>query len=349
MEMSPSTRVPQPAKDMGTLASLVLAPFEAAALVRLRALGQVTYEPWTTTHRLRDPEELGAGLKAGGFAAVVIEADFIFEETFAAAPGLRFVGVCRGALNQVDLEAATRHGVAVVHTPGRNALAVAEHTLGLMLALLHRVPEAHQYVVAGRWQDPTAAYAELQGSELGGKTVGIVGLGAIGRLVARRLRAFDARLLAYDPYLDGAAVRRCGATPATLDALLGESDLVTLHAPPPADGRPLLAAKEFARMKPTALLVNTASGALVDEAALADALQRKALGGAALDVFAGQPLPPSSPFLRLPNVVLTPHIGGATVETVARHSAMIAEDLERCAHGRRPRHLANPEVWRRGR
>jgi len=348
--MPPSTRIPTPVKEVGPLASLVLAPFEQNALARLRALGPVTYEPWTTTHRLRDPEELGAGLKAGGFAAVVIEADFLFEETFAAAaPGLRFVGLCRGALNQVDLEAATRHGVAVVHTPGRNAPAVAEHTLGLMLALLHRIPEAHQYVAAGRWQDPTAAYVELQGSELGGKTVGIVGLGAIGRLVARRLRAFDVRLLAYDPYLDDDAVRRCGATPATLEALLGESDVVTLHAPPPANGRPLLTAGEFARMKPAALLVNTASGALVDETALADALQRKALGGAALDVFAGQPLPPSSQLLRLPNMVLTPHIGGATVETVARHSAMIAEDLERCAAGRRPRRLANPEVWHRGR
>jgi D-3-phosphoglycerate dehydrogenase len=281
--------------------------------------------------------------------AVVVEADFIFAETMVAALALRFVGLCRAALNQVDLDAATQHGVVVVNTPGRNAAAVAEHTVALMLALLRHIPAAHQYVVTGRCQDPVAAYIDLQGSELGGKTVGIVGLGAIGRLVARRLRPFGVRLLASDPYVSPDAARRHGAALATLDTLLAESDLVTLHAAPPNDGRPLLGGEQLARMKPSALLVNTAAGALVDEAALADALARGALAGAALDVFAGQPLPSSSPLLSLPNVILTPHIGGATSETITRHSLMIAEDLERLTRGLRPKRLANPEVWDRAR
>lgn len=346
--MPPAGRASTPAAA-APLRTLVLAPFDQDSLARLGALGPSCYEPWTQSRRIWDPEELGSRLGAGGFAAVVVEADFIFEETFVAAPCLRFVGLCRGALNQVDLEAASRHGVVVVNTPGRNAAAVAEHTLGLMLALLRRIPEAHQYVASGRWQDPVAAYVDLQGRELGGKTVGIVGLGAIGRLVARRLRPFGARLLAHDPYVEPDVARRYGARLVPLDELLAESDIVTLHAPPPSDGRPLLGAAQLARMRPPAFLVNTAAGALVDEAALADTLRRRALAGAALDVFAGQPLPPSSPLLALPAVILTPHIGGATAETVARHSRMVAEDLERFARGRRPHRLANPEVWRHGR
>lgn len=331
------------------LPTLLLAPFDASSRSRLERLGPVSYEPWTQSRRIWDPDELGARLQKGGFSAVVIEADFIFEETLASAPCLRFVGLCRGATNQVDLQAATRHGVVVVNTPGRNAQAVAEHTLALMLALLRRIPEAHQYVAAGHWRDPAEAYIELRGTELGGKTVGLVGLGAIGRLVARRLRPFGVHLLACDPYLDTAAFRPLGATPVTLESLLRESDLVSLHAPPPGDGKPLLDSAQLATMKPTAHLVNTASGALVDETALANALQGGRLAGAALDVFAGQPLPASSLLLRLPNVILTPHIGGATAETVARHSAMVADDLERFARGLRPRHLANPEVWHRAR
>ncbi len=321
--------------------SLVLAPFSSDGIARLQRLGAVTHEPWTETQALWDPEELGARVEAEGFDALVVEADFVFEELFIAAPRLRIVAVCRGALNQVDMDAATEQGVAVVHTPGRNAEAVAELVIGQMLALARHTAEAERYVREGRWSDPTDAYTRFQGRELAGATLGVVGLGAIGGAVARLAAGIGMRTLAHDPYVAQAD----GVELVELDDLLRAADFVSLHVPDTDSTARMLNADRIAAMKRGAFLVNVTSPYVVDQQALAEALAACRLAGAALDVHEAHPIPPDSPFLGLPNVLLTPHIGGATRETIERHSAMAVEDLERFAAGIEPARLANPDVW----
>lgn len=323
--------------------TLVLAPFSAEGIARLAALGRAVHEPWTETGTLWDPEELGARLAVEGFDALAAEADFLFEELFDAAPGLRIAAVCRGALNHVDMDAATERGAAIVHTPGRNAQAVAEFVVGQMIALARHVPAAARLVRDGAWTEPAEAYIRFQGRELAGATLGVIGLGAIGRAVARIAAGFGMRTLAYDPY----APQMEGVELVELDDLLAASDFVSAHVPETAETAGLLSAGRIALMKRGAYFVNAAAPSIADSAALASALAEGKLAGAALDVHEAHPIPPDSPFLRLPNVLLTPHIGGATRETVERHSAMAAGDFERFARGERPVHLANPEVWGR--
>lgn len=327
--------------------ALALVPFDPEALKALNALLPTVCEPWTETRRLYDPEELGARLQQEDAGVLFIEADFAFEEVFDAAPCLKLLGVCRNSLDHVDLDAATAHGVLVVHTPARNAQAVAEHTIALMLALARHVPQADAYVKAGRWEDPVEPYSAMRGEELAGKTLGIIGLGSIGRRVAKLARGFGMTVIAFDPYLGGPGTKTRGATLVGLETLLRVSDFVTLHVPASEETVRLLDAKRMALMKPGAYLVNTAHYAAVDEGALTDALRSGRLGGAAFDIFESHPVPSSSPLLTLPNVVLTPHIGGATRETIARYSWAMVEEVRRFLAGVRPLHLANPAVWRR--
>jgi len=325
--------------------ALVLAPFHPQALEKLQSLVAVTYESWMDTRRLLSPEELVARIEGEGLQIVVVEADFIFEEVFQNTEKLRFVGVCRNAVNNVDVAAATEHGVLVVNTPARNAIAVAELTIGLMLALARRLPAAHSLVKEGRWLDPVAPYISWRGTELAGKVAGIVGFGAIGAEVAKRLRAFDMEILVYDPYVASAKVAKAGARPVALPALMRAADFVTIHCPLTPETTGLIGAEEIALMKPTAYLINTASWEVVEEKALYQALIQGGIAGAAFDTFETHPVSPQSPFLKLDNVVLTPHLGGATDGTVARYSWMMVEDIERFLKGKRPKNLVNPEAW----
>jgi D-3-phosphoglycerate dehydrogenase len=329
---------------------LILAPFAEHILAELHDAGvETVHENWLDSGELQDPEQLGARLARENFGAVIVEADFLLPETFNAAPNLRFAGICRAAVNQVDVKAATEHGIVVVNTPGRNAGAVAEMTMALMLALSRRVAEADRYVRGRKWESPVAPYTALRGSELGGKVAGIIGLGAIGRRVAELCNAFGMNVLAFDPLVKPPQADRLKTTWAELDFLLEVADFVTLHAPPPANGTPLLNAARIARMKQGAVLINTASAELVAQDALAEALRSGRLAGAGLDIFPTHPVEPSYPLLDMPNVVLTPHIGGATEDTILRHSAAMTDDLLRFMRGEKPVNLVNPEVWERRR
>jgi D-3-phosphoglycerate dehydrogenase len=327
----------------GGMRALSLAPFDREALAALAASGiETTVESWRDTKLLADPEELGARLHAMGAQVLITEADFVTEETFAAAPNLRLVGVCRGNVGMhVDLPAATEHGVLVLHTPGRNAVAVAELTLGLMLMLARRVLQADRLVRSGGWDSPLCA-VHWGSLELAGKTAGLIGLGAVGREVARRLQALDVEVLAHDPYVRNQVFAK---NLVSLEELLRRSDLVSVHCASTAETRGLIGAQELALMKPTAFLINTARAAIVDEAALIEALQAGRIAGAALDVFSVEPLPPHHPLLELDNVILTPHIGGAPTDVVRRHSWMLTRDILRWRRGERPLHLLNPGAW----
>jgi phosphoglycerate dehydrogenase-like enzyme len=324
--------------------TLILAPFHPDALAELARDGEVVYEPWLETGKIVDPEALGARLAAEGFDSLIIEADFVFEETLDAAPGLRFVAACRGDVGEhVDLGAAGARGVVVVNTPGRNAVSVAELTIGLMLGLARRIPPANAMVHGGQWNSAVDNLTGWQGIELAGKTAGLVGYGAIGREVARRLRAFDMHVLAHDPLV---LARQGGKDEVVSFVDLGDlffrSDFVSIHAAVTDGSRGLVGARELGLMKPAAYLINTARAAIVDERALLDALCERRIAGAALDVHRVEPLPANSPWLALDNVLLTPHIGGATGDVVRRHSEMVVADLRRWLAGERPVNLLTP-------
>jgi D-3-phosphoglycerate dehydrogenase len=353
--------------------ALVLAPFAPEALTQLGQMLPVTYESWVDTRCLVDPQGLVARISAERLSIVVVEADFLPEEVFQDASGLRLLGVCRSSLDHVDVEAATRHGVVVVNTPGRNAQAVAELTLGLMLALARQLCRLDAYVKAGQWQDPVEPYINLRGSELAGKTLGILGLGRVGRRVAQLAHAFGMSVLAYDPYLTvqnptpqtssnlplekegfplmtGAAekyaIGQAQLVP-TLTELMGQCDYVSIHVPDTPATEGLLSREMLATARPGCRIINTSNYRAVEEGALVDALQTGHIAGAAFDVFPTHPIAPNNPLLRLGNVVLTPHVGGATQETIVRHSFLIVEDIRRFLQGLPPEHLVNPEVWNR--
>ena len=292
--------------------------------------------------RLHDPNELAAKIKERGISILVIEVDFVFEEVFEAAPHLAFVGICRAATNHVDIPSATANGVVVVNTPGRNAQAVAEHTLGLMLALARRIPEGHNYVVGGCWVNPIGPYVELRGTELAGRTLGIVGLGAIGRRLAELASAIGMTCIAYDPYAESPPQ---GVSLKELDELMALSDFISIHAPLTGETEGLIDSRRLALMKPTAYLLNLSGAGIVDRNSLVAALENRAIAGAALDVFETQPIAPDHPLLSLDNVVLTPHVAGATDETIERHSTMMASDIVRFLDGVKPVNLVNPVVW----
>lgn len=326
---------------------LVLAPFDGEELRRLAAYGEVVYEPWLETGRLWDPEDLGARLAAEGFDVLVIEADFLTEETLAAAPGLRLIALCRGDVGpHVDLPVATAARVPVVLTPGRNAVAVAELTVGLMIALARGIVAAHTDVRAGRWQGPIDGYVGHRGLELSGRTAGLVGCWSVGREVARRLAALGMTVLAYEPSATAReAMRGEPVAFLPLDDLLRRAAFLSLHAPLTEQTRGMIGAERLTLLPRGAYLVNTARAGLLDEPAVLAALASGHLAGVALDVHAIEPLPPNSPWLALDNAILTPHIGGATVDVVRHHSEMIVAAVEQWLAGQRPAHLANPAAW----
>jgi len=326
--------------------ALILCPFEAESIGLLRQSMRVSHESWTETQRLYHPLELAERINEEAVTAVVVESDFVFEDTLELTPGLRFVGVCRAAVNHVDVEYATAQGIVVVNTPGRNANAVAEHTLGLMLALARRIPAAHRYVQAGEWQAPTEPYIAFQGVELRGRTAGIVGLGAIGRRVAEMCVALGMKVLAYDPYAEGLFD---GVESVSLEGLMSSSDFVCVHAPLTGETEGMLDARMLGLMQRRAYLVNTSDAAVLDQHALADALKEGRIAGAALDVFESHPVSPQNPLLALDNVILSPHIGGATEETVRRHSQMMTSDLLRFGRGEMPVNIVNRDAWSRAR
>ena len=321
-------------------AALILAPFAEAHIERLRRRVAVEHRSWMETRRLTDPDELAATLNSGRMSLLVVESDFVFEEVFEQADCLKFVGVCRSATHHVDVEAATGRGVLVVNTPGRNARAVAEHALGLMFVLARGTVAAHAYVAEGRWRDPVTPYISMRGVELGGRTLGVIGLGAVGRTLARMARSLGMEVLAYDPY-----VREAGDAVLTpLESLVARSNFISLHVPLTPETEGLLNAPLLEVVRPGAFLVSTSDAAVVEQSALASALESGRLAAAALDVFDTHPIAPDSPLLSLDNVVMTPHIGGATAETIERHSQMMTDDILRYLDGRRPVNLVNPEA-----
>ena len=310
------------------------------ALERLAAEADVAVWP---RPEAPSPAELADGCRdADGLLCLL--SDRIDAELLAAAPRLRVVSSYSVGLDHVDLAAATRRGIPVGFTPDVLTETTAELALGLLFAAARRIVEADREVRSGAWTrawDPSG----LLGRALHGATLGVIGLGAIGRAVAARGRALGMRVLGWS------RTRRDvpGVEPVPLDALLERSDFVSVHVALTPGTRGLLGAGALARIRRGAILVNTARGGIVDEEALADALRAGRLAGAALDVFAREPLPPDSPLLGAPNLILTPHIGSATVATRARMAELAVDNLLAGLAGRPLPHCANPEALAAGR
>ncbi|MCL5045243.1 MAG: phosphoglycerate dehydrogenase, partial [Actinobacteria bacterium] len=239
----------------------------------------------------------------GDYEAIVTRSETkVTAEVIAAAPKLKVVGRAGVGVDNIDVQAATEKGILVVNVPGANTVAAAEHALALILALARHVPQACDDLKGGNWKR-----SKFAGVELRGKTLGIIGLGRIGTEVANRARAFEMRILAYDPYVTPARAEKIGAEVVPLEALLRESDFVSLHTAKTQETTGLLGPEEIAAMKEGARLINCARGGLVDEDALYSALKEGKLAGAALDVFAQEP-PGKHPLFELPNVIAAPHL-----------------------------------------
>jgi (S)-sulfolactate dehydrogenase len=297
---------------------IVISEFmDPPAVEALRGRFEVDYRP----QLVDDPAALSAALgQAQGW--IVRNRTQVRGPLLTAAPRLRVVGRLGVGLDNIDLAACEARGVRVIPATGANAQAVAEYVVAVSLMLLRGAYHASAEVAAGRW--PRAALSE--GREAGGKAMGIVGFGSIGRATAAKAAALGMRILGHDPQVPAGdpAWREAGAEPLGLDALLAGSDVVSLHVPLVPATRGLLGAERLGRMKRGAILVNTARGGIVDEAALAAALREGRLGGAALDVFDTEPLAAGSPLAGAPRLILTPHIAGVTQESNERVSSLIA-------------------------
>jgi D-3-phosphoglycerate dehydrogenase len=233
---------------------------------------------------------------------------------------VKIIGVCRANTANVDMKHATARRIPVIGVAGRNASAVAEFTIGLMLAESRHIARSHANLMSGRW---TKEYGD-DPNEIEGKTIGIVGFGSIGQEVARKLGGFGCRIIFYDPFMDSDLN---GARKVALNELFTESDFITIHVKMTRETRHLVGEKQLQMMKSNAFLINTARSEIVDQDALVKALRSSRIRGAALDVFVEEPLPPDSPLLRLPNITLTPHMAGATRESLMKSPLMLVQNV----------------------
>lgn len=274
-------------------------------------------------------EEEALIARIGACDGLFVRAGNITRNIIGKVPGLKVVTVHGAGVDQVDLEAAREHGVIVTNCPGANAQSVAELTIGLIIALMRNVVGAAWRVAKeGVWDA-----ARTVGSELGGKTLGVVGLGNVGRKVARLGVAFGMEVLAHDPFV---AEAEPPVSLVPLDLLLEQADVVSVHVPLTEETRHLIGAGELRRMKGSSVLVNTSRGPLVDQEALCRALREGWIRGAALDVVDPEPPAPGEPLFQLPNVIVTPHLGGSTHDCLQRIARMGAEDLRRVLLGEEP-------------
>jgi len=318
----------------------VTAPLRGPGFAKLRQLVDVIYDPWIDQAPLRiyTPEQLADRISAEAADLIVVESDSVRGPVFEQGPrALIAVASTRGDPNNVDVPGATAAGIPVLNTPARNADAVAELAVALLLAATRHLVTADADVRGGNmFRDGSIPYQRFRGGEIAGLTAGLVGLGAVGRALQWRLSGLGLRVIAHDPYNDEA---RHG-----LDELLAEADVISMHAPVTADTAGMIGPQQFAAMRDGVVYLNTARAQLHDTDALVDALRAGKVGAAGLDHFAGEWLATDHPLTAMPNVVLTPHIGGATWNTEARQAQMVADDLEALLNGKTPAHIVNPEV-----
>lgn len=327
---------------------LITASFHDDGLKVLQKHSKVIYEDWRRTQCVYWGEELLKKIKAVNADAVIVEVDALTEEVFEGVE-LKFIGCARDSPKEIDLDAASKHRVPVFYAPGRNAESVADLTILLILAQARKLIKTDRLLKTGKVEINSAdEFAQLhdllKGTELGRSTVGIIGLGQIGSLVAQRLRGFGARILFCDPNVTAKKGKTVGGEKTDLETLIRNSDFVSIHARATPETFRMIGKEQLSWMKPTAHLINTARSAIIDEDALFEAIKNGALAGAALDVHSREPVGSENRFLQFDNVTVTPHIGGNTTDVIYRQSMILALDIERFLKGETPKYLANPEV-----
>lgn len=293
---------------------LVAEPVAPAAVEMLRA-----QEGWNVV--VSSPKEYAAHL-ADADALLVRSAVKVNADVLAKAPKLQVIGRAGVGVDNVDLTAATHAGVLVMNTPGGNAVSVAEHTIALMLSLARGIPQASESTRAGKWEKK-----KFMGTELRGKTLGVVGLGSIGREVVKRTLPFEMRILGYDPYVSSQSAADMGVDLVDLNTLFAQSDYITLHMALTPETQRMINAEAFGTMKPGVRIINCARGELIDYNAMVDAFTSGKLAGAGLDVFDPEPPAADSPILRQDNLIATPHIGGSTEEAQEIVGIRIVEQM----------------------
>jgi D-3-phosphoglycerate dehydrogenase len=306
----------------------------------------------STPSELAIREAIGSPRQVIAFLAghdiLVVHGAPVTDDVFDAAPALRLVCCARGGPVNVDVAAATARGIPVVTTPGKNADAVAELTIGFLIMLARRLPEVTRHVDSGgEFAHDNYEGARWFGHDLAGKVLGLIGYGQVGRRVAVRAKAFGIRVVVHDPFVEAAAIAADSVEAVDLAILLETSDAVSIHARATAANRGLIGRSEIARMKPGAILVNTARETLVDEDAVLDGLRSGRLSGLAVDVVSPSPEGGRHPLLAFANVIITTHIGGATIETLQHGGEMAAAEIERYLGGEQLLNVANPSVLER--
>ena len=331
--------MPRPARQRRKV--FVTRAIDSTALERLRAVAAVTVWPGETPP---PPAALRAAL-ANADAVLSMVTDKIDARVIAGAPRLRVISNLAVGVDNVDLEAATRAGIAVGHTPGVLTEATADLAFGLLMATARRIAEADRYVRAGKWR--TWGPMTMLGRDVHSSTLGIIGFGAIGQAMARRAMGFGMRVLYLSrgrPPGKPTDMRLAGAVGVSLPRLLAQSDYVSIHVPLTAETRHIIGAREFGLMKPGAILINTARGLVVDQVAMVAALKSGQIGGAGLDVTDPEPIASGDPLLRFENVVITPHIGSASIATRARMAATAVDNILAVLRRRLPLWCVNPKV-----
>jgi D-3-phosphoglycerate dehydrogenase len=329
--------------------AFVTASFDAASLARIQKLMSVHVEDWRVTKNLFfDGNEFAKRIGEEGCDVVIVEADLVHREVLDAVD-LKMIGACRGEPVNIDIGLATEKKIPVFHTPARNADAVADLALCFMLTLARHVYDAVSFVKNGENQfggasDFLKMYEAMTGVELYGRTVGLVGFGAIGQRVAKRVLAFGAKVIAFDPFVKDEVFGKLGATRGELDDVLRAADFLSIHVPDAPQTKNMLGAREIGLLKDGVYFVNTARAAAVEEEPLYQAIAAKRIRAAAMDVFWNEPVQPDNRFVKLPNVIATPHIGGATTDVITHQGEMMCESIEAYLRGDRPPYIANPEV-----
>lgn len=329
---------------------------------KLCELGDVDVCGWVSTGVLMNEEEQIERLR--NFPVYVVGYERVSERVVAGLPELRLVACARANPVNIECAALSKRGIPLIYAPGRNAVSAAEFTLGMMLSEARHIARSHYALKNGRYLGAPSVniletpkrddvvwnlsgdspYKLFHGFELSGKTLSLLGLGHIGRMVAHYAKAFDMRILSYDPYVDQGEAAALGVTLVDLPTLYREADFLSIHCKESPETRAMVDTNAFALMKRTAILVNAGRASIVDQKSLLDALREKRIAGAALDVYWEEPLPSNHPLLTLDNVTITPHLAGASYEVPDRQSRMVVEDVERWIRGMQPRNVWNREV-----
>jgi D-3-phosphoglycerate dehydrogenase len=336
------------------------------ALGELGDMMTCSFGGYGATRKLLEPEEMLCQAKDADI--LIIEYEQIDRQVIEGCRSLQIIACCRGSPVNVDVGCASEHLIPVITARGRNAVAVAEFTFGLLLAACRSISLSHSLLKSGNlspksgvgmakndaiWIGQDSPFEKYRGTELKDKTLGVVGFGVVGGKVAEIGKCFGMQVLVSDPFVKPEEITGKDFRYVSLNELLRESDFVSLHCKASKDTEGLIGGTELELMKQSAYLINTARGSIVNEDDLYEALKRKRIAGAALDVFKSEPVDPANKLLTLDNVVATPHIAGATTDLSKHFSRSVVKDLKRVLEGRRPLNIANPEVleayWKSGR